>query len=49
MGFDRFRDAIRPRLGHLARHGGWRLELAGDPADAVPLFVQMLDELDAQA
>jgi hypothetical protein len=48
-GFDRFRETMGPRLAALANGKGWRLNLSGHPADAVPYLHAMLDELEGRA
>ncbi|UCF18824.1 MAG: hypothetical protein JSU87_12930 [Gemmatimonadota bacterium] len=48
VGFDIFEESIGAVIREIARMGGgWRLELAGHPSDAVPFLLHMLDELDA--
>ncbi len=47
-GFRFFRDTIEPRLAALCDGTGWRLNLSGNPADAVPYLQAMLDELEAR-
>ena len=43
-----FREATAPRVAALANGTGWRLNLSGHPADAVPYLYAMLDELEAR-
>ena len=47
-GFNFFRETIGPRLAALCDGTGWRLNLSGNPADAVPYLQVMLDELEAR-
>ncbi|MDQ3811619.1 MAG: hypothetical protein M3336_15165 [Chloroflexota bacterium] len=47
-GFDCFRDTIEARLAALSNGSGWRLNLSGNPTDAVPYLQVMLDELEAR-
>ncbi|NIP57774.1 MAG: hypothetical protein GWO00_07200 [Gemmatimonadetes bacterium] len=43
-GFHVFREEIAEAVRRLARGGGWRLTLAGDPADALPLLDRIFAE-----
>lgn len=45
-GFVLFEDSIGARVRLLARHGGWRLTLAGAPDDALPFLHRMFDAMD---
>lgn len=43
-GFDIFADTIREPLEPLTARGGWLLELAADPREAIPLLERMMGE-----
>jgi hypothetical protein len=45
----RWGDALPDALARLAAHGGWRLSLSADPADALPFVDEMLTELGREA
>jgi len=45
-GFDIFRHEIAAAVDRLARPGGWRLVLGGEPQDALPLLERIVDEVD---
>ena len=45
-GFDMFAATIGHAIRLLAGHGGWRLQLADEPAAALPLIEEMFDVLD---
>ena len=47
-GFDIFEGSIGAVIREIVQiGGGWRLDLAGHPSDAVPFILRMLDELDS--
>jgi len=46
-GFDRFRESVGDVIRHLARHGGWRLALSPDPAEALPYIERMFEAIEA--
>jgi len=46
VGFDIFRHEIAAAVDRLARPGGWRLVLGGEPQDALPLLERIVDEVD---
>ena len=48
-GFDRFRESVGDVIRQLARHGGWRLALSPDPADALPYIERMFEAIGADA
>jgi hypothetical protein len=46
-GFHLFRAELTEVITRLAERGGWRLKFGGHPADVVPTFHRLLDELEA--
>jgi hypothetical protein len=48
-GFDLFETQLPALVDRLARRGGWRLRVAGPPAEAVPVLRELLDEIDRES
>jgi hypothetical protein len=46
-GFDRYSDTIKAGVRQLAENGGWALHVGSRPDTAIPLLLEMFDQIDS--